>query len=232
MIINVDGSCRSNPGPGGVGIYFRDFPEQNEIVPFTDGLTTNIRMELMAIAHGIGRGIYLIENRNLERQITILTDSEFSVKVIYEWLPGWIKNGFKKSNGQPVQNQDIIKNCLAPMLTETMNRRINLVVNYIPREENSEADQLAKMASGQAAETLRPFIEELQRQKRVVQVESAAAAMASLDRTRAIVQQTQFQSLVTPVQYGLSDLLTVKQPLKATSIQEKESGGIVIRFSC
>lgn len=233
MIINVDGSCRSNPGPGGVGIYFRECPDYSESIPFEEGLTTNIRMEMMAIAYGVGRGISLIETFNLPREVKILTDSKFSVDMIYQWLPSWVKNGFKKANGQPVQNQDIIVNCIIPMLSEVISRKISLFIEYIPREENCEADQLARTASAQASEILKPLIEEFKRRKDAIQLETARTVVASAKRLEDAILQSQiqssFNSLTTPSYRGQNNSNTNLQH-QTVSSQLQKSKVIIVRI--
>ncbi len=42
-------------------------------------------------------------------EIKILTDSEFMIKCVNQWIIKWKKNGWKTNNGDSVKNSDILK---------------------------------------------------------------------------------------------------------------------------
>ena len=103
--IYTDGACTGNPGPGGWGIvvYFDDgsIHEMGDSAQYT----TNNKMEMQA-------AIAALEFFKLSRQtqpITLYTDSEYLINSITKWMPGWKKKGWKKSDGNPVQNQDLLE---------------------------------------------------------------------------------------------------------------------------
>jgi ribonuclease HI len=103
--IYTDGACTGNPGPGGWGIvvYFDDgsIHEMGDSSQYT----TNNKMEMQA-------AIAALEFFKLSRQtqpITLYTDSEYLINSITKWMPGWKKKGWKKSDGNPVQNQDLLE---------------------------------------------------------------------------------------------------------------------------
>jgi ribonuclease HI len=67
--------------------------------------TTNNKMEMQA-------AIAALEFFKLSAQtqpITLYTDSEYLINSITKWMPGWKKKGWKKSDGNPVQNQDLLE---------------------------------------------------------------------------------------------------------------------------
>jgi ribonuclease HI len=85
----TDGSSLGNPGPGGYGTLLLHGQYRKEL---SEGfrLTTNNRMELMAVIVGLEA----IKLKNAE--VTIYTDSRYVVdSVEKEWLRTWIRNGFK-----------------------------------------------------------------------------------------------------------------------------------------
>ena len=39
--------------------------------------------------------------------VSLYSDSQYVLKGIKEWMPNWIKRGWKNSAGEPVKNQDL-----------------------------------------------------------------------------------------------------------------------------
>ncbi len=89
-----DGSSLGNPGPGGWCAILR-YGDHEKIVSGGEPDTTNNRMELKAVIEGLK----LLKE---PCRVTITSDSSYVVKAINEWLPGWIRKGFKK-----VKNPDL-----------------------------------------------------------------------------------------------------------------------------
>lgn len=102
--IYTDGACTGNPGPGGWGVvvYFND----GSVLEMGDSArhTTNNKMEMQAAIAALE---YLKASKQAQ-PITLYTDSEYLINCITKWLPGWKRKGWKKSNGEPVQNQDLL----------------------------------------------------------------------------------------------------------------------------
>ena len=92
----TDGACRGNPGPGGWGVLLRYRDHERELFG-GEAATTNNRMELMAAIEGL---------RALKRgcEVVLTTDSEYVMKGITEWLPGWKKRQWKTAARKPVKN--------------------------------------------------------------------------------------------------------------------------------
>src|SRR5690242_2254254 len=89
ITIYTDGSSRGNPGPGGYGVILISGTHRKEL---SQGyrLTTNNRMELMAVIAGLES---LKKDGNV---VTIYSDSQYIVKAIEEgWLKKWITTHFK-----------------------------------------------------------------------------------------------------------------------------------------
>lgn len=83
----TDGSVFPNPGPGGWAVVDHNY----ELVAEGHAShTTNIAMEGMAIRAAL---LHLYDNK---LQGIIWTDSEFWVKVLYEWGPRWARGGWQK----------------------------------------------------------------------------------------------------------------------------------------
>jgi ribonuclease HI len=89
LIIYTDGASRRNPGPGGYGTVLIWKGRQKELSAGYR-LTTNNRMELMAVIAGL-------EALNREDlNIVIYSDSQYVVRAIEEgWLQKWVATNFK-----------------------------------------------------------------------------------------------------------------------------------------
>jgi ribonuclease HI len=103
--IYTDGACTGNPGPGGwaVVVYFNDgsVHEMGDV----SSHTTNNKMEMQAAI----AALELFKKSGQTEPITLYTDSEYLINSVTKWMQGWKKKGWKKSDGNPVQNQDLLE---------------------------------------------------------------------------------------------------------------------------
>ncbi|BAZ30246.1 ribonuclease H [Cylindrospermum sp. NIES-4074] len=103
--IYTDGACTGNPGPGGwaVVIYYND----GSVHEMGDASrhTTNNKMEMQAAI----AALQFLEASAQTEPITLYTDSEYLINCVTKWVQGWKKKGWKKSDGNPVQNQDLLE---------------------------------------------------------------------------------------------------------------------------
>ena len=89
IIMYTDGSSLGNPGPGGYGtlLLFENFRKE---LSAGYRLTTNNRMELMAVI----AGLEALKHKNSD--VTIYTDSRYIVDAVEKgWLLNWIRIRFK-----------------------------------------------------------------------------------------------------------------------------------------
>lgn len=95
-----DGGCVGNPGPGGWGVHV-EYPN-GRVVELGGGedATTNNRMELRAAIEAV-RAI-----RDWPGAV-IVTDSQYVLRGITEWIAGWKRRNWVTSGGQPVLNRDL-----------------------------------------------------------------------------------------------------------------------------
>ena len=113
IIIFTDGACSNNgkcTAKAGIGIHFpnseyADVGESYSENSGTDVSVTNQRAELYAIQKAIN---LVISDRSINN-ITIYTDSLYSIKSLTEWIKNWSKNNWKGTNGKTVKNLDLIK---------------------------------------------------------------------------------------------------------------------------
>lgn len=97
--VYTDGACKGNPGPGGWGVLMKSGTTEKEL--FGGELnTTNNRMEMLAVIEALSA---------LKRPcaVTLYVDSQYVLKGITEWLPGWKAKGWRTASKQPVKNVDL-----------------------------------------------------------------------------------------------------------------------------
>ena len=97
--IYTDGACKGNPGPGGWGVLLKSGGTEKELYGGEPG-TTNNRMEMLAV-------IRALESLKRPCQVTLYLDSQYVLKGITEWLPGWKAKGWRTAAKQPVKNVDL-----------------------------------------------------------------------------------------------------------------------------
>jgi ribonuclease HI len=126
----TDGAASGNPGPGGFGVVLKVGSHRKEI---SEGyrLTTNNRMELMAVI----RGLEAIKWK--KAQVKIYTDSRYVSEAVNKgWLFGWEKKSFKKK-----KNPDLWKKFLE--LYRKHDVEINWIKGHSAIPENERCDHLA-----------------------------------------------------------------------------------------
>ncbi len=131
--IYTDGACKGNPGPGGWGALLVWNGRELELCG-GERNTTNNRMELMAAIEAL---------KKLKRpcQVKLVTDSQYVMKGIQEWMPNWKKRGWKTASKEPVKNADLWQ-----ALDEQVGRHCidwRWVRGHTGHPGNERADQLA-----------------------------------------------------------------------------------------
>lgn len=97
--VHTDGACLGNPGPGGWAALLRYGQHERELIG-GETATTNNRMELMAAIAGL-------ETLSEACDVTLYTDSQYVRQGITEWMPGWVRRGWKTAGGDPVKNREL-----------------------------------------------------------------------------------------------------------------------------
>ena len=150
MKINIytDGSSKGNPGKGGYGVIIKD---KDSIVELSEGyrLTTNNRMELLAVIVGI-------ESIKKENQTILITsDSKYVIdSVVKGWVFNWQKRGFKKK-----KNPDLWKRFLVVYNKHKID--FEWIRGHSGHIENERCDQLAVDASTKAQLKIDSYFENL-----------------------------------------------------------------------
>ncbi|MFF4957735.1 ribonuclease H [Streptomyces sp. NPDC001222] len=102
VVAACDGASKGNPGPAGwawVVAADDEIPGRWEAGPL--GRATNNVAELTALER-------LLTAVDRDVPLEIRMDSQYAMKAVTTWLPGWKRNGWKTSAGKPVANQDLV----------------------------------------------------------------------------------------------------------------------------
>jgi ribonuclease HI len=132
--IYTDGAAQGNPGRGGYGTIMRYGDYEKE---FSQGyrLTTNNRMELMAVIVGLEA----IKKSGIP--ITIFSDSQYVVNAVEKgWIWNWEKKKFKDK-----ANVDLWKRYIP--LHKKFTPKFVWVKGHAGHIENERCDQLAVQAA-------------------------------------------------------------------------------------
>jgi ribonuclease HI len=126
VIIYTDGAARGNPGPSAIGAIVKD--EKGNLITHISrriGITTNNQAEYQAIIAALEKAISLGA-----RHVELKTDSELVTKQI---------------NGQYKVKKAVLR-ALYQKVIQLIGSLEGFTIAYIPREQNTEADNLANRA--------------------------------------------------------------------------------------
>ncbi len=138
ITIYTDGAAKGNPGNGGYGTVLL-FKDQRKELSEGFRLTTNNRMELLAVIKGL-------EALKVEGiPVTIYSDSKYVVDAVQKgWIWNWQKKGFKDK-----KNVDLWKQYIPLHLKYKPTFR--WVKGHAGNRENERCDQLAVAAAGNSS---------------------------------------------------------------------------------
>jgi ribonuclease HI len=147
--IYCDGSGDVHQGPGGYGAVLRYGTVEKELSGF-EARSTSQRMELLAAIHAL-------ESLTKPCRAHVVSDSQYLVKGMTQWLEGWVRQGKLESEGG-LANQDLWLRLLA--LSRQQSVTWEWVRGHNGHPFNSRADELAgkalkqgRQASGQQPQT-------------------------------------------------------------------------------
>jgi ribonuclease HI len=151
VVAACDGASKGNPGPAGWAWVVADAsetPERWEAGPL--GKATNNVAELTALER-------LLAATDPDVPLEIRMDSQYAMKAVTTWLPGWKRNGWKTSAGKPVANQDLVVR-----IDELLDGR-SVEFRYVPAHQvdGDRLNDFADRAASQAATVQEPAGSEL-----------------------------------------------------------------------
>ena len=99
IIAAADGSALGNPGPAGWAWYVDDGCWASGGWPHG----TNNMGELMAVLD------LLQQTAHLDEELHVFCDSKYVIDSVTKWMKGWKRKGWKKGDGKPVMNVELMK---------------------------------------------------------------------------------------------------------------------------
>ncbi len=139
--IYTDGACIGNPGPGGWGVvvYFSDGSVHE--IGDAAAKTTNNKMEMQAAIAALS----FLKASGYTEPITLYTDSEYLINCVTKWIKTWKRKGWKKADGNPVLNQDLLE-----QLEQLNSRQVRWqhVRGHTGNEGNERCDAIARAFAG------------------------------------------------------------------------------------
>lgn len=131
----TDGAARGNPGPGGYGVVLMFGHHKKEL---SQGyrLTTNNRMELLAVI----KGLEALKKNGI--QVRIYSDSQYVINSVQKgWLNNWIKTDFKGGK----KNKDLWLKY--HQLSQRFSILFQWVKGHADNPYNNRCDELATAAA-------------------------------------------------------------------------------------
>ena len=128
----ADGSALGNPGPAGWAWYVDDDCWAAGGWPHA----TNNQGELMAVLD------LFRATEHVDDDLHILCDSQYVINCITQWMPGWKRKGWRKGDGKPVLNLDLLKQLDAAIVGRRY--QFEWVKGHVGHELNEAADVRAR----------------------------------------------------------------------------------------
>lgn len=144
IVAAADGSALGNPGPAGWAWYVSDDC-------WAAGgweRSTNNRGELTAVLE------LLRSTEHTGRPLLIKCDSQYVINSLTKWRFGWKKRGWKKADGKPVLNPDLMQALDAALTGRDV--QFEWVKGHAGHEMNEAADDRARAAATAFQDGIKP----------------------------------------------------------------------------
>lgn len=145
MDLWIDGGCRNNGYSNAIAAtavvqVLRSPPSLISRRPFYDDPTSQ-RAELAAAIHALELAVEKQKSigNHVFMRVTIHTDSKYLHNFETDWYSKWQQNGWKNVKGEPVVNQDLMKEAIR--LENIISRHGEVKWIWVPRGQNEVADK-------------------------------------------------------------------------------------------
>lgn len=132
IIAAADGSALGNPGPAGWAWYVDDGCWASGGWPHA----TNNQAELTAVLE------LFRATSHLDDELHVLCDSQYVINAITKWMPGWKRKGWRKGDGKPVMNVELMQQLDAALSGRRY--RFEWVKGHVGHALNEAADTRAR----------------------------------------------------------------------------------------
>lgn len=135
IVAAADGSSLSNPGPAGWAWYVD--ADRWRAGGWKHG--TNNMGELMAVLD------LLEQTAHADDDLLIYCDSQYVINSVTKWMPGWKRKGWRKGDGKPVLNVELLQGIDAALRGRTVS--FEWVKGHNGHDLNEAADAKARGAA-------------------------------------------------------------------------------------
>jgi ribonuclease HI len=132
---SADGSALGNPGPAGWAWYIDD--DNWDAGGWKHA--TNNQGELKAVLE------LFRATAHVDDDLHILCDSQYVINSVTKWMPGWKAKGWRKGDGKPVMNLELLQEIDAALVGRRY--RFEWVKGHVGHELNEAADARARAVS-------------------------------------------------------------------------------------
>ncbi|MFI8966035.1 ribonuclease H [Streptomyces sp. NPDC053493] len=146
IIAACDGASKGNPGPAAWAWVIGT--ESGEIAHWEAGplgTATNNVAELTAL-------LRLLERLDPAVPAEVRMDSQYAMKAVTTWLPGWRRKGWKTSAGTPVANKELVVR-IDELLTD---RHVDFVYTPAHQVDGDPLNDAADRAASHSARSQEP----------------------------------------------------------------------------
>ncbi|MFJ3906483.1 ribonuclease H [Streptomyces sp. NPDC090025] len=146
IIAACDGASKGNPGPAAWAWVIGT--EGGEVTHWEAGplgTATNNVAELTAL-------LRLLERIDPGTAAEVRMDSQYAMKAVTTWLPGWRRKGWKTSAGTPVANKELVVR-IDELLTD---RRVEFVYTPAHQVDGDPLNDAADRAASHSARSQQP----------------------------------------------------------------------------
>lgn len=151
LVVFTDGSCKysdsNNNTKAGYSAVFPNHPHLDISEPLTNGIKTHNRAEYTAFIRALEQCEK--EDSTNTKTVYLFTDSKLLHSTVTQWIKGWKNNGWRKHDGGPILNLDLI--VLIDKLITKRTVKCQWVRAHTDRTDwmskwNAKADELANNA--------------------------------------------------------------------------------------
>ncbi|KAK5123983.1 hypothetical protein LTR85_002180 [Meristemomyces frigidus] len=153
LVIASDGGCRLQRSPNafaGIGVYVGEgsYANVSELMPPTSESPTGQRAELTAALRALQTAMRIKSDGHLPavRTVVLKADCATITHAMIRSVWAWRENGYMTGNGYPVLDRDLFWQLEEAVIRLEKQYGVETRFWWVPRENNKEADSLARRA--------------------------------------------------------------------------------------